>query len=316
MNDKTQTATVQRKGICIMTNDFFNESVWEKAWKEDPRTSVNKMKKTGIDVVHAFDHRAKSIDEQAFNEEGRQRTKRIMNWLEGQNVTLKDTSILDIGAASGGFTVPFAKRGANVTAVEPNLPLVELLKENTTGITNGKVEVVLEPFEDIDIQAKGWRKAFDLIFISMSPVIVDWESVEKVLSCARKFCYISLPVGSKEHSLVNEIRPLVTDQPQKTEHPEMAYLLHLLYLKGYSYESLVTRGMKTREVSRETAFTEVMDGLKNLDLPSSDDRNRKIVAKYLERTYPSEKVEIRQGGRFGKVLIRLEDQNTYTSEGL
>lgn len=287
-----------------MTNEFFKETVWEQAWKEDPHTAVNKMKKAGIDAVNIFDHRAKSFNEQAFNEEGRQRTQRIMNWLEGQGVTFKDTSILDIGAASGGFTVPFAERGANVTAVEPSLPLVELLKENITGITNGKVEVVAEPFEDIDIQAKGWMKAFDFVFVSMCPVIVDWESVEKVLSCARQFCYISLSAGSREHSLVNEIWPLVTDQPLKTEHLEMAYLLHLLYLKGYSYESLVTREMKTREVSRETALMEVMDWLKIFNLPA-DERNRKIVAEYLERTYPLNKVEIRQGSRFGKVLIRL-----------
>ncbi|GLI04480.1 hypothetical protein YDYSG_05100 [Paenibacillus tyrfis] len=294
-----------------MLNDFFNETVWEKAWKEDTQTAVNKMKKAGMDAVRVFDHKAKSFNDEAFSEEGRQRTKRIMNWLEGQGVTFNEISILDIGAASGGFTVPFAERGARVTSVEPSLPLAELLKENVTGLTNGKVELVTEPFENIHIQAKGWEKAFDLVFVSMCPVIVDWESVEKVLSCARRFCYISLAAGSREHSLVNEIWTLVTDQPQKTEHLEMAYLQHLLYLKGYSYESLITREMKTREVSRETALMEAMDWLKILGLPA-DDRNRQIVTEYLARTYPSDKVGIRQGGRFGKVLIRLQDQNMYT----
>ncbi|MGF7047561.1 SAM-dependent methyltransferase [Paenibacillus sp. DS2015] len=294
-------------------NDFFNEAIWEKAWKDDIYTRVNKMKSAGIDAAHAFDHKASSFNEQAFNEEGRQRTKRIMNWLEGQGVKFKDTSILDIGAASGGFSVPFAERGASVTSVEPCLPLAELLVENITGLTNGKVEVVSEPFEDIDVQAKGWRKAFDLVFVSMCPVIVDWESVEKVLSCAQQFCYISLSAGSIDHSLVNEVWPLVTDQPFDTEHSEMAYLLHLLYIKGYSYESLVTREMKTTEVSRKTALQEVMTWLGMYGLPA-DDRNREIVASYLERTYPSDKVGIRQGGRFGKVLIRLQDQNMYTRE--
>ncbi|MFM9458793.1 methyltransferase domain-containing protein, partial [Streptomyces europaeiscabiei] len=77
----------------------------------------------------------------------------------------------------------FAERGAEVTAVEPSLPLVELMKENITGITNGKVKIVAEPFEDIDIQAKGWGNAFDFVFVSMCPAIADWESVKKVLSC-------------------------------------------------------------------------------------------------------------------------------------
>ncbi|MOA15929.1 hypothetical protein D3C78_1361150 [compost metagenome] len=202
--------------------------------------------------------------------------------------------------------MPFAEKGASVTAVESSLPLARLLKENAAGLTNGKLEIVAEPFEDIDIQLKGWEKAFDFVFVSMCPVIVDWESVEKVLCCARKFCYISLSVGSREHSLVNEIWPLVTDQPKKNEHLEMAYLLHLLYLKGYSYESLVTREMKTREVSREMALQEVMEWLSLFEMPE-DDRNRQIVADYLDATYPADKVNILQGGRFGKVLIHLQD---------
>lgn len=289
-------------------NDFFNEAIWEKAWKDDPYTAVNKMKNAEIDATHAFDDKAKSFNEQVFNEEGKQRTKRIMNWLEGQGVRFKDASILDIGAASGGFSVPFAERGASVTSVEPCLPLLELLKENIAGLTSGNVEVVSEPFEDIDIQVKGWRNAFDFVFVSMCPVIVDWDSVEKVLSCARQYCYISMSVGAREHSLVNEIWPLVTDQPFKPEHLEMAYLLHLLNLKGYAYESLVTRETKTIELSKEMALEEVMVWLAMYSLPAND-RNRKIVADYLERSYPSDKVVIEQGGRFGKVLIRLQDQS-------
>ncbi|KIL42346.1 SAM-dependent methyltransferase [Gordoniibacillus kamchatkensis] len=296
-----------------MLNDFFNEAIWENAWKNDPDTGVNKMEKSGINPANAFDDKAKSFNEQAFNEEGRKRAKRIMNWLEGQGVRFENASVLDIGAASGGFSVPFAQRGANVTAVEPNLPLVELLEQNIGKFTEGKVRIVPEPFEEIDVRARGWSHAFDLAFVSMCPVIVDWASVEKVLQCARQFCYISMPAGSREHSLVSEIWPLITDKPFKTKQMEFGYLLHLLYLKGYSYESLVTREMKTTEVSREAALQEAMNRLRIHGLPD-DDRTRKTVAGYLEQTYPSGKVAVQEGGRFGKVLIRLQDQSMYTGE--
>ncbi|KRF13514.1 class I SAM-dependent methyltransferase [Paenibacillus sp. Soil787] len=298
-----------------MKNEFFDEYIWEKAWKEDMTAGVNKMKRAGIDPAHSFDQKANKFNEQSFNEEGRQRTKRIMNWLEGQGVTFKDASILDIGAASGVFSVPFAERGARVTSVEPCLPLVELLKGNIAGLTNGNVEVVPEPFEDIDVLAKGWQNAFDFVFVSMCPAIVDWESVEKVLSCARQFCYISLPAGPREQSLVNEILPLITDKPLKTGYSEMAYLLHLLYLKGYSYGSLMTRETKSSEVTKETALEEVMSGLRKYNLPD-DERNREIVVDYLEKMYSSDKIVIQQGGRFGKVLIQLQNQNMYTRDNL
>lgn len=294
-------------------NDFFNADIWEKAWKEDADTGVKKMKKAGIDPARAFDQKAKTFNEQSFNEEGRKRTKRIMNWIEGQGVRFENASVLDIGAASGVFSVPFAERGARVTAVETSPPLVELLEANIAKFAEGQVKIVPEPFEDIDVQAKGWSQAFDLVFVSMCPVIHNWESVEKVLHCARKFCYISMPASPAEHSLVNEIWPLVTGRPFHTKQMEIGYLLHLLYLKGYAYESLITRETKTTEVSREEALKEAMIWLRHHGLPA-DERNRKTVADYLEQTYPSGKVAIRQGGRFGKVLIRLQDQNMYARE--
>ncbi|MMZ71712.1 hypothetical protein D1872_352510 [compost metagenome] len=45
-----------------------------------------------------------------------------------------------------------------------------------------------------------------------------------------------------------------------------------------------------------------------------DERVRNIVSEYLENAYPSDEVTIRQGGRFGKVLVQLERQNMYSSD--
>ncbi|MBN2980396.1 MULTISPECIES: class I SAM-dependent methyltransferase [Cohnella] len=293
--------------------DLFNAANWEKAWKDESDSIINRMKQKGIDPTRSFDPKAKTFNEQSFSEEGRKRTKRIMNWLEGQGVQFENASVLDIGAASGVFSVPFAERGARVTAVETSPPLIELLEENILNFAEDQVKIVPVPFEVIDVEAEGWNEAFDLVFVSMCPVIRNWGIVEKVLQCARKFCYISMPVIPGEHSLVNEIWPLITDQPRHTQLKEMGYLLHLLYLKGYAYESLITREAKTKEVSREAALQEALTWLGHHRLPV-DERNRNIIAGYLEQAYPSDKVVIQEGGRFGKVLIRLQDQNMYTRE--
>ncbi|MCM3039561.1 hypothetical protein M3201_07590 [Paenibacillus motobuensis] len=39
-----------------------------------------------------------------------------------------------------------------------------------------------------------------------------------------------------------------------------------------------------------------------------------IVSCHLDTRYPGEQVEIRQGGRFGKVLVRLQSQHMYDRE--
>ncbi|EFM12136.1 Methyltransferase type 11 [Paenibacillus curdlanolyticus YK9] len=293
--------------------DLFDEGLWEKAWKEDPHSFANKMKKAGIDATHSFDHKAKAFNEQVFNEEGRLRTKRIMNWLEGQGVQYKDASILDIGAASGGFSIPFAERGASVTSVEPCLPLAELLEENAAKLKHGAIDIVTQPFEHIDLQGMGWENKFDLVFVSMCPVVSDWESVLRVLSCAKQYCYISMSAGSHVSSLVDEVWPLVASQSLKPQHMEMGYLLHLLYIKGYAFQSLVTREMKTTESSRVEVLNELMIRLKMNGLVD-DERTRGIVAEYLEQKYPDDRVIFQEGGRYGKVLVQLQDQNMYTRE--
>ncbi|WIV17415.1 class I SAM-dependent methyltransferase [Paenibacillus polygoni] len=292
-------------------NDFFNEAIWEKAWKEHGENAQKKMKSAGVQPSNAFDHKAKMFNEQSFNEAGKKRTSRIMSWLEGQGVQFNNASVLDIGAASGVFSIPFAERGAHVTAVESSLPLVELLKENVAALAGNEVTIIPEPFENIDVIASGWVDAFHLVFASMCPVILDWQSVEKLLLCAREYCYISMPAGSIEISLINEIWPLITDQPFKKKHMEMGYLLHLLYLKGYSYESLISKETKTTEVSKEDALKEVLHWLKNHDLPT-DEQVQKIVTDYLDEAYPSGKVVIKQSGRYGKVLVRLQAEEMYT----
>ncbi|MRN57296.1 class I SAM-dependent methyltransferase [Paenibacillus monticola] len=293
-----------------MINELFNAAIWEKAWKEDPTAMGNKMKKMGMDTTQ-FDHKAVAFNKEVFSEGGRQRSERIIGWLEGQGVDFKGISVLDVGAASGGFTVPFAERGARVTAVEPNIPLGDLFLENTKQFNQEQVELVREPFEHIDIAARGWTNAFDLVFVSMCPVVVDWASVERVLSTARKFCYISGIAGRMEHGLVNELLPLLTGRELHAASSDMAYLNHLLYLKGYSFESLITQEMKSAEFTIEAAIDEAMQGLMPHDV-TSDETSRKIVSDYLHSTYPDNKVVIRQGGRFGKVMIRLQEQNMYS----
>ncbi|MEK3884021.1 class I SAM-dependent methyltransferase [Paenibacillus sp. PL2-23] len=293
-------------------NDFFSAELWEAAWKKDTDLKLERMKRLGVNLARSFDPKAEAFNEQSFSEEGRQRSKRIMNWMEGQGVQFQNISILDIGAASGVFTVPFAERGARITAVESSPPLVELLRKNTSPFAE-QVNIVPMPFEEIDVAEHGWEKAFDLVFVSMSPVVYNWPSVEKLLQCSRNYCYISMPVVPSQHSLVEEIWPLVTGRAYQTILSEMGYLLHLLYLKGYSYESLITKEEKTKEISSAAALQEAMTWLSHHRIPE-DERNRGIVADYLEQAYPSGKVVIREGGRYGKVLIRLKDQHMFTRE--
>jgi hypothetical protein len=67
-----------------MNNGLFDAEVWEKAWKEDPKAMGNKFKAMGMDPLRSFDHKAQIFNEEVFSSAGRDRSERIIGWMEAR----------------------------------------------------------------------------------------------------------------------------------------------------------------------------------------------------------------------------------------
>ncbi|GIO30930.1 MULTISPECIES: class I SAM-dependent methyltransferase [Paenibacillus] len=294
----------------MATHLLSDPEIWKNAWKHDPEAGVNRMKRAGMNPLHSFDSykTAKSFHDQAFSEEGRNRAARIMGWIQSQGVHFDQISVLDIGAASGGFSIPFAQQGARVTALEPSKTLTELMKNSVPPSLKGSINIVQDPFENVNVDEKGWKEKFDLVFASMCPAIFGWEMVEKALSCASQFCYISTIAGPKEHNLIQELRPVLGVEEEQAQTSDMFYIMQLLNIYGYSFQTLITRETQVAVMSLDDAVKNTLGWFEFCGMPT--DRESLLKAEeYLRKTYAGKKIEVRQGGRFGKVLIRLKDQS-------
>ncbi|PJN49027.1 hypothetical protein PAEAM_58890 [Paenibacillus sp. GM1FR] len=292
------------------TDLLFDLSVWEEAWKNRPRSSKYMKKSVPSNTEEVFERWARDYHAQSFTEEGEQRSERIMGWIENQGVEFAGLSILDIGAASGIFTIPFAEKGASVTAVEPSELLVSLMKETIPSALESKIEIVKERYQEISIQDKGWEKKYDFAFASMCPAMSDWETIEQAINCARKYVYISTMAGQKEHTLMNELKDVLgVTSSHKVD--DMGYIQQLLYLKGYSYTMIITREVNSFEVPVEEIIEQLPEWLNTYELPSDEDSLR-LAEKYIRDTYKGSTATFSRGARFGKILIQLEQPNMKT----
>ncbi|TMK72759.1 MAG: hypothetical protein E6G50_03410, partial [Actinobacteria bacterium] len=61
--------------------------------------------------------------------------RRYNEWLLAR-VPLVGSRVLEVGAGIGTFTVAFAARGLDVTAVEPDAELAAVLEERVRGLEN------------------------------------------------------------------------------------------------------------------------------------------------------------------------------------
>ena len=285
-----------------MVNQFqiFNQQYWEKAWRDDPNTSLKKMKKAGLGSFQSegFTTWAKKFDTSSFNNEGVKRTERIIKWIESQIDSVEGLSVLDIGAASGVFSIPFAKRGAIVSSLEPSPLLSSMLKMNANN-HSVDVNIINQPFEEFK-PANSER--FDFVFASMCPAITDWDTVKKALSLSNKYFYVSLMAGPKENQLIGELLSALNLKGENTSS-DMYYLLQLLYLNNYTYQSLIERHQKTVNMSIDEVVNSLETWFVDYNIVLNNDQKDEAV-NYLTRTY-GEKVPVTTGGKFGKVLVHL-----------
>ncbi|MGM7681151.1 class I SAM-dependent methyltransferase [Cytobacillus sp. Hm23] len=286
-----------------MRSDLFNQKTWESAWENDPNTNVKIMQRlgqVGSYNTEGFRKWAKSYDEMSFSDEGRQRSNRILTWIEQQGVSFEGISVLDIGAASGVFSIPMARKGAEVTAIEPSSDLATMLAEHAKK-HSVQVNIIQKQFEDL-VEDNN-KQSFDLVFSSMCPAISNWNIVEKAFSFAKKYCYISGMSSRKEIYLMDELLPIIGVESQGIGSSDMAYLLQLLFLKGYSYQSLIERHVKTVDIDIENVVSKLSEWFVEYGIPI-EDKQLKKSEEYLLKTYTG-KIPLKMGGRFGKVLVQL-----------
>ncbi|MGC5775234.1 class I SAM-dependent methyltransferase [Paenibacillus pabuli] len=283
---------------------LFDLAVWEEAWKNQ---STRSKQMSFSSDNEAFERWAKEYHQQSFIEQGKQRSERIIGWIENQGVEFEGLSILDIGAASGVFTIPFAEKGATVTAVEPSELFHSLMKESIPPSLQSSIDFVLERFEEISIQDKGWEKKYDFAFASMCPAMSDWETIEQAISTARKYVYISTMAGPKEHTLFDELKEVLGVYPPYIAG-DMGYIQQLLYLKNYSYATLITKETNNIEMPVGEVVSKLQEWLSMHELPT-DEGSLAVAEKYIRDTYKDGMVKFSRGGKFGKILIQLDQPN-------
>ncbi|MBN4910360.1 methyltransferase domain-containing protein [Staphylococcus sp. EG-SA-13] len=256
------------------------------------------MKKAGLGSYKSqgFEKWAKNFDANSFTEKSTQRTQRIMNWIQSQTGPFEKLSILDIGAASGIFSIPFAKTGAKVTSLEPSKILAEMLSKNANHF-NVDVDVINDEFESINPSK---IKQYDLVFASMCPVFMDWESVSKAINLSKKYVYISLMAGSKKNSLTEELIDHL-NLDGNNEVLDMYYLTQILYFKDYEYQTLIEYQEKQEEMHISNIIKNLETWFIDYKIKLSDEDKEKCI-EYLKLNY-GEYIKVTTGGKFGKVLI-------------
>ena len=166
-----------------MTNPL-TEIDWNEVWKNQMLKS--REVSTARDCANIWEHRESALK---FWNMSKENNHRIEKTIAGTQIT-PESRVLDIGSGPGTLAIPFAKRVAHVTVVEPAEGMLSVLREKMAeeGVEN--ISIVQKRWEYVNV-AEDLDSPYDVVIASFSLGMPDIRAaIEKMMEAAEKHIYL------------------------------------------------------------------------------------------------------------------------------
>ena len=200
------------------------DELWKRSYEARKRIE---SRDPGISY---WDQRAEDFSEMRKTN-GYEYGKKVLDAL--RYIINPEAEVLDIGAGPGTFVIPFAARVKRVTAVEPSLEMIGMIRKNAleAGIENFKV--INKTWQDVDVA--GISGKYNLVICSMVLWIFEdvWHHLRRMEQASRGYCcVVASTTGcySSEWGLWRQIMGDV-EEPESSGYP---LIYNLIYAKGRS----------------------------------------------------------------------------------
>lgn len=113
------------------------------------------------------------------------------------------TSVLDIGAGDGAFTIPFAKIVQHITIVEPSLAQTAWLLENAERSELNNIEVINKRWEEVN---KKDLDLYDVVIASHCFLMPDIKAaIQKMICHTKKTLFLVAKAGNGLNEIFDQV---------------------------------------------------------------------------------------------------------------
>ena len=189
------------------------------------------------------------------------------------------TTVLDIGAGSGRWTIALAATAKSVTAVEPSSEMLEVLRNNMKN-ASGNIQTVQSSWEAADVAIHDVAVCAHAMY--SSPDLAYF--VQKMERHARKTCYLAvrlLPVDG----VISELHKAIYSSPHDSANAVIAF--NALYYMGIYANVMIENDIyRWVNTNLDEAF---LRAKRHLRLESNNDYDKLIQDTLNKRLTLSEK---------------------------
>ena len=214
-----------------------------------------------------------------------------VEFLLNKGVLNKNTTVADIGCGPGTHAIEFAKYSKKVFALDISEKMIDALREkmNKENIKNIDVKCA-------DFFKENFNEKYDLVFVSMSPILNELETVDKLLEISKRYLFLIFWANKRENVVFNKAYKAIFKKEFKWDILDITIIFNYLYSLGYSPSIFYVNTKWENKYPREKIYEHILWHLKFYK-DELDDNEKKIVKDIVDNSQQFE-TKIRVGFLF------------------
>jgi cyclopropane fatty-acyl-phospholipid synthase-like methyltransferase len=286
-------------------DNIFNKDFWIEQWKNDNKNDTFSVHR-GFSSPEYWDNAAGNYN-QDRKEEKQRKLGKIISALKNCDLLFDNMRVLEIGCGTGMLAMELARNGAVVTAIDFSEKMLEQFRNDIAPDIEKNITILQEDWHNIDIEAKGWEKQFDLVIAFMSPGVASPKSFFKMMNCSKKGCAMQGWAAKRNHPILSDLWEMIKKAPLEDKPQSILYKINLLFSLGYfpeiSFKTIEWKQTATveEEYNRQISFFQKTSS-------KTHDELEKIIRPYLESIAQDDIISRKHKGMTAMAIWKIDSQ--------
>lgn len=212
----------------------YFKSLWEEKKQADFKHTA------AVWDSRADDWEKELAQDGSFRRSLQERVGNVAAYLRSKGLLTAGSEVLDIGCGPGRFAAEFARTAGHVTGIDLSPRMLEMGAAYAAAGGLYNISFMVGDFSELDPDALGWNRKFDLVFTSITPAIGTVTTLKKAMEISRGYCFNSSFIRWEDELEKQIARDVfaVEYNPSPDSHGKGFYaLFNLLWLMGFFPET-------------------------------------------------------------------------------
>ncbi len=208
-------------------NDPFKADFWLTYAKERKKSFDNQR----ITTAKKWDGLAGHYRKYEQDNDFKQDQQWVMEQLHSRRLLQPEYSVIDVACGPGTHCFHFARQCKRVTALDVSPKMIARLETKKGEQQAENIEVLCRDFHQYKTEEK-----FDLVFVSMSPILNELGTIDRLLELSSRYLALVYWAGVRDNPLYSHCYEMIFDKPYVWDPLDIVAIFNYLYSLGFSPE--------------------------------------------------------------------------------